>query len=756
STPPSGTAIPLTTTVGTPIDTTIAVNETGTAPLTVNVALSNTTDFTLTSPATFNIADGGAAQNIVVRCNATTETGSPFTTTVTVTTNDPTQPAGGYTYPITCTVTPVTGTPGYGSNPTNGTAIPLTTTVGTPINATIAVTETGNAPLTVNVALSNTTDFTLTSPATFTINDGGAAQNIVVRCNATTNTGSPFTTTVTVTTNDPTQPAGGYTYPITCTVNPGAGTSGYASTPNPSATIPLVTVVATPVNAVINVTETGTAPLTVNVALSNAANFTLVSPTSFTIADGGAAQDIIVRCNAVQAGSYTTTITATTNDPAQPAAGFQYTVTCRVGQNSGRFYDSVPPPNTVLPTVNTTINVNGTTTVTIFNAGTEALTISAITWTNNPVFTVTPAAPFTLTAPNSSQILTITCRSATPGTFQSVVSVTHDGQNPAPEAPTVTYTVNCNVSSLGTPGYSSAPAPGSTINFGSALVGTTITTSLVVSETGGATLQVTQPAQPITGTNAADFAIISGGPPFSIPDGGQNRIITLRCIPLALGTRTALLTFTTNDPARTSVSYTLVCNGVNVLPTPTPVVTTQPPISVVVTQVAAGPTPVTGVVVQVRGLSGRSGPYLGASLLRVARPNNTYPILGRSSDESSQYTWYLIQIGTRQVWVSGRYFQVSGDPFSLPEIRTVFDEIDDVPDTGVAVITRAFADLRRRPSPRSQILQELPPGTQMALLGRTTQNGGNWWYHVRLGEVEGWIPAYAIVRGGNVNDVPLR
>ncbi|MDX1993973.1 MAG: choice-of-anchor D domain-containing protein, partial [bacterium] len=370
STPLPGTAINLTTTVGTPTDATIAVQETGNLPLTVNVALSNTTDFTLTSPATFTINDGGAAQNIVVRCNATTDTGSPFTTTVTVTTNDPTQPVGGYTYTVNCTVTPVTGTPGYGSTPPSGTVIPLTTTVGTPIDATIAVNETGTAPLTVNVALSNTTDFTLTSPTTFNIADGGAAQNIVVRCNATTDTGSPFTTTVTVTTNDPSQPT--VTYTVNCTVNRPV----YRSAPTPGGTIPLTTTQGTPVNAIISVNEGGNAALIVdNVVLSNTTNFTLLSPTTFTINDGGAAQDIIVQCNATTSiGSpFTTNVTGTHNAAGSPAI---YTVVCTVNPVTGTpGYGSTPPSGTAIP-LTTTVGTPIDTTIAVNETGTAPLTVN--------------------------------------------------------------------------------------------------------------------------------------------------------------------------------------------------------------------------------------------------------------------------------------------------------------------------------------------------------------------------------------------
>jgi len=395
----------------------------------------------------------------------------------------------------------------------------------------------------------------------------------------------------------------------------------------------------------------------------------------------------------------------------------------------------------------------------VSNIGTQPLSITSIVLTNTGVFSLVTPATFTINLGGGSQVITIRCFSNTAGNFQTTITVAHNGVNIASPA---TYTLNCAVTSttVTTPGYGSAPAPNSTINFGSALLGTTVIQFLTVSETGGADLIVTAPGVLISGANTADFAIVSGGPlplPLTIPNNTSNRVITLHCIPLGLGQRTAILTFLTNDPARGSVFYTLVCTGVTVLPTPTPIPTAVPPPLVIGgTPISAGPTPVTAIVIQVRGLAVRSGPYLGASLLRVARPNETYTVLARSQEESGQYTWYLIQIGNRQGWASGRYLEISGDPFSLVTQSSIFEQIDDAPDRGITVITRSFTDLRRRPSSRSEILEPLPPSTSMSLIGRTRQNGGNWWFHVRYNGRTGWIPAWAIVRGGSTNDVPVR
>ena len=71
------------------------------------------------------------------------------------------------------------------------------------------------------------------------------------------------------------------------------------------------------------------------------------------------------------------------------------------------------------------------------------------------------------------------------------------------------------------------------------------------------------------------------------------------------------------------------------------------------------PSAAVGEVVYVRGLSVRSGPFLGATLLGVARPSNAYPVIARNTQEGL-FTWYLIQYDVdTQGWVSGRYFAIT-------------------------------------------------------------------------------------------------
>jgi uncharacterized protein YraI len=163
----------------------------------------------------------------------------------------------------------------------------------------------------------------------------------------------------------------------------------------------------------------------------------------------------------------------------------------------------------------------------------------------------------------------------------------------------------------------------------------------------------------------------------------------------------------------------------------------------------------TGQVIRVRGLAMRTGPYLGASLVNVARPERVYPILERNRDEGL-FVWYKIAAGDSQGWVSGRYFEVSGNIEAIPFTNSIFDQIDDAPDIGVTGVTRAIMNMRRRPSERTQIIDKIPWGAEVPVVGRTIQAFDEYWLQVRYNGKVGWIFAPYVGLRGIVDAVPVR
>lgn len=161
----------------------------------------------------------------------------------------------------------------------------------------------------------------------------------------------------------------------------------------------------------------------------------------------------------------------------------------------------------------------------------------------------------------------------------------------------------------------------------------------------------------------------------------------------------------------------------------------------------------------VRGLALRTGPYLGASLVAVARPEIAYPVLAQNFDEGL-FPWYKIQVGDRIGWSSGRYLDITGNLAIVPTEDSIFDRIDNPNDLPpllkVIGTTRAVMNLRRRPGERAQLLGKIPWGDQVEVIGRTIQGGQLFWLHVRYQGVVGWIYAPYITLDGVVDALPIR
>jgi len=179
----------------------------------------------------------------------------------------------------------------------------------------------------------------------------------------------------------------------------------------------------------------------------------------------------------------------------------------------------------------------------------------------------------------------------------------------------------------------------------------------------------------------------------------------------------------------------------------------------------------TGQVINVRGLSVRSGPYLGASRLAIIAPGRSYPILARNRAEGT-YNWYQSVIQDIQLdaegneqpigeplygWVSGRYFLIDVPEENVPELTSVFETLSP-PSTGVGGVTISNLRLRRGPSYRTPTLLILDWGAELEILSRTIQANEDFWYQVRYDDGEadriGWVYAPYVNPIGDIESVP--
>ncbi|NJL33864.1 MAG: choice-of-anchor D domain-containing protein [Chloroflexaceae bacterium] len=325
-------------------------------------------------------------------------------------------------------------------------------------------------------------------------------------------------------------------------------TVGYGSTPAPGTTINFgnVNVGSTSTSPLV-INETGTAALDVSSFVFNggtSGDFSLTGATfPFTIANGGSAVNLSVRCTPSAMGTRSTVLQITTNVGVQ-----SYPLIC-VGAQAG--YGSTPAAGNELNfgTILTAGSVTGQRTLQVRETGNATLNVTSITITgpNASDFSVTPPTTFSITDGGAVRDVAVVCNPSADGQRTATLNVNTNAGN-------VTYPLVCTG---GTPGYGSTPAPNSTIIVGDLQVGSSTSINLTVRETGNAPLTVNSAS--LTGSHPGDFsATVVGGFPFTINDGGNSQVVRIGCAPTANGERTATLTFSTNVGART---YTLTCTG---------------------------------------------------------------------------------------------------------------------------------------------------------------------------------------------------
>ena len=111
----------------------------------------------------------------------------------------------------------------------------------------------------------------------------------------------------------------------------------------------------------------------------------------------------------------------------------------------------------------------------------------------------------------------------------------------------------------GSAGYGSSPAPGASIDYGSAVVGsTTASQTLTISELGDMTLDVTAAA-----FSSGDIAFNPAFAAFMIVDGGPSVDLMSECTPTTRGATAGTLTVTNNSSNAPMAMYDTACDGLS-------------------------------------------------------------------------------------------------------------------------------------------------------------------------------------------------
>ncbi len=171
-------------------------------------------------------------------------------------------------------------------------------------------------------------------------------------------------------------------------------------------------------------------------------------------------------------------------------------------------------------------------------------------------FSIAPTTTFPLVIPDNGapQTVHLRCTPGAAGDRTATLTLNTDD----PSNLQVSYNLICRGVAVMTPGFSAVPSAPGPIDFGGAVIGETVTQTVMLMENGTATVNVD--IQSISGSHPGDFAIQSGLP-VAIADGSGGAELVISCTPGAVGLRTAHLKLTTNDPANPLVGFDLVCSG---------------------------------------------------------------------------------------------------------------------------------------------------------------------------------------------------
>ncbi len=374
------------------------------------------------------------------------------------------------------------------------------TIVGKKISQIVSVANTGNISVNisqVNVSSSQFSVSGLTMPLFLSVGQSSSFQIWFNATSAGNATGSLTVQTETGVTSGQVALAGTATTAQQIGVTPGSLNLGSVT-------------VGTTVNGTVTVSNVGGSNLTVSSISVSGSPFTVSGLTTPSTIAPGASNSLNVTYSPTAPASNSGSVTITSDDPQTPISAVSVSGTGTA--------TAVAPTITTQPG-NQTVTAGQTATFTVVAAGTTPLSYQ---WQKNSV-NIAGATLASYTTP-------ATTTSDSGSGFTVVVSNT---------AGTVT-------SSAATLTVNPAPAPviqvsPTSINFGNAVVGISLSQALIVKNTGTATLSISQ-------VSAGSAFSVSG---FSLPfnvSAGQQTTITVAFLPTAIGPASGNISIVSNAP----------------------------------------------------------------------------------------------------------------------------------------------------------------------------------------------------------------
>ena len=493
--------------VGQPIQQTITIRNTGTAPLEITGIESDMSGLTF-EPSKFTLAPNGS-QRVTVTFPSSTE--GTFSGNINILSNDPDRAKHTVSVSVIVQAAPVPAIT------VQQTAIDFgTVAFAQPVQQTITITNTGTAPLEITGIESDVSGLKFDTTM-FTLAPNGSRTVTITFPSSTEGT---FSGSINILSNDPDRAK--HTLSISVIVQP---------PPVPAIAVQQTAVdfgtveFAQSVQKTFTITNTGTASLEITGIESDVSGLKF-DTTMFTLEPNGS-QTVTVTFPSSTEGTFSGNITISSNDPNSATSTLSVSVIVQ------------PPPVPAISVQETSIDF-GTVevaqpvqqTITITNTGTASLEITGIE-SNVSGLTFEPSK-FTL-EPNGSRTVTVTFPSSTEGTFSGNITILSNDPDRAKHTLSVSVIVQA------------APVPAlvvqeTAIDFGTVAFAQPVQQTITIRNTGTAPLEITGIESDVSGLKFAPSM-------FTLEPNGS-RTVTVTFPSSTEGTFSGNITILSNDPDR--------------------------------------------------------------------------------------------------------------------------------------------------------------------------------------------------------------
>ena len=422
---------------------------------------------------------------------------------------------------------------------------------GTDVDVTFAIENTGTSTLNISgTVVSGDPEFSVITPPPATIAVGATA-TFVIRMSAVA--AGTFSGTVTITSDDLDE--GTFDFPVTGTVTApeinvyqGSDNTGVPIADGQVTSVDFgSSITGTDVDVTFAIENTGTSALNISgTVISGDPEFSVITSPPVTIAVGATAT-FVIRISAVAAGTFSGTLTITSDDLDEGTFDFPVTGTITAtpepeinlyhgSDNTGTPVTDGQVASVDLGSVLVGIDIDQT--FAIENVGAADLTISGITVSGTD-FTIQGITP-TIVAVGATETFTVRLSGVSAGTFNATVTINNDDSDEAVfDFPVTGIIIAPEIGVLDgvtpiTDGQATA------VDAGSAIQGTDIDKVLTIENTGTADLNITSIM-----VAGPDFSILAGAP--TLITAGGSTTFTLRLSGAATGTFNDVITILNDD-----------------------------------------------------------------------------------------------------------------------------------------------------------------------------------------------------------------